>query len=183
MADLKRRLFNVLVAMSTALFAATATLWVPSYIAPSPINGPPPPGRVRLASVRGRLEWLQWPPSGTSIVGPTFVSNPDPRSAWESRFPGHVFGIGNVFSICHGPIFTFDINSTPTIVGNGLSGFLSYWAALLVFSVLPCWWLVAWQRHRRRELILAGRCLRCGYDLRATPQRCPECGLLVKPTA
>ena len=34
-----------------------------------------------------------------------------------------------------------------------------------------------WHRHRRRNRRARGQCPRCGYDLRATPGRCPECGV------
>ena len=49
-----------------------------------------------------------------------------------------------------------------------------YWVLLLATGVAPALWLRG--RLRRRGRIIGGRCARCGYDLRATPGRCPECG-------
>jgi hypothetical protein len=46
---------------------------------------------------------------------------------------------------------------------------------LLVFSVAPLYLVGARLLARRVRM---GFCLGCGYDMRATPARCPECGLV-----
>jgi hypothetical protein len=49
-----------------------------------------------------------------------------------------------------------------------------HWFLALLFAILPAFQLRAILRSRRR--LRTGLCPRCGYDLRATSDRCPECG-------
>ncbi len=49
-----------------------------------------------------------------------------------------------------------------------------HWAGLIPFVALTPFAIRRWCRIRMRRR--RGLCLQCGYDLRASPQRCPECG-------
>jgi hypothetical protein len=52
-----------------------------------------------------------------------------------------------------------------------------HWSLAALSGVLPALGLLRWVRRRRKVMReKAGRCPACGYDLRATPERCPECG-------
>ena len=51
------------------------------------------------------------------------------------------------------------------------------WMPVVPFGILPSFWLRSSMRSRRGRLRRqAGLCHSCGYDIRATPARCPECG-------
>lgn len=50
-----------------------------------------------------------------------------------------------------------------------------YWAIIVLSGILPAMWIVLKMREPKIE---GNFCASCGYDLRATPQRCPECGIV-----
>ncbi len=48
-----------------------------------------------------------------------------------------------------------------------------HWMLFITTVLLPAGQALAWATRRRRQH--KGLCAVCGYDLRATPERCPEC--------
>jgi hypothetical protein len=154
---MRRHLFNVAAALSLLLFVATAGSFVRS---------------------RGSIEWVEYASTSrwSRLVGRpvgVFVSTAQDQRAQPGfsvgrqdapavDFPGYRMVIG--FSVG-----TF--NSTSGTVRYLL---LPYWFVALVTGALPALWLLLWWRRRRTGV--PGLCAACGYDLRASAERCPECG-------
>ena len=51
------------------------------------------------------------------------------------------------------------------------------WLFAAIFGSVPAWRLLVMRRERARKK--GNLCEHCGYDLRATPAKCPECGRVV----
>jgi hypothetical protein len=83
--------------------------------------------------------------------------------------PSQSFGFGYRYDF-------FPERLAGNIGGEGVG--IPLWLPLVLFGIAPTIWLAAKLRSRRREQRRAkGLCANCGYDLRATPDHCPECGL------
>lgn len=51
------------------------------------------------------------------------------------------------------------------------------WFIALLSAIAPAVWLRGYAKRRRRRVRAArNQCVACGYDLKASPERCPECG-------
>ncbi len=79
-------------------------------------------------------------------------------------------------------VIRFAVYGPATLDGEGILGKNPIVWSLTVPMYIPSllfgvtWSCCYWPTHRRRKRKKLGLCVKCGYDLRASKDRCPECG-------
>ena len=183
----RRRLFNFLAILSLLCCLATVALWVRSYWRADAYWQRKPgemadqyfgirvmPGRVVFFSLRSPpdpsnqlKDWARHPP----VQLPSYAYWADKDRPFDSRWLKRSRFLGFGFSRYDN---TRDYASSGVEVVTLSNVWFPHWFPALLFAILPTIRLVKILRTRRRHR--AGLCPTCGYDLRATPERCPECG-------
>jgi hypothetical protein len=166
---LLRWLFAVAAAASGVLWVATAALWVWSYAAePRQQVGraTPAPAKYReVALGRGYLAVSTIEIFATPAVGAGYPYGAE-LSEWEAMGLRWRREATTIQRPGDRAVVAVASRISTVVVWLG-------WP-LLLSAALPAGWLV-WRRKLARER-RKGMCRVCGYDLRASPERCPECG-------
>jgi hypothetical protein len=192
---LPRILLNAATAVSLALFALTTIAWPISYFNSIGVDferawvAVPAhytcATRVWLGSLSvevTRWEVAQVPGWESYAYRMAEVSTMLYRTMWtrkvarEDRTPATVFGCLWWFQwqTTHSAPPYPNLTGEPPISCRRDTVEMPLWCVVLVSATLPATRL--WRRRRTRRRTQIGFCPHCGYDLRATPKRCPECG-------
>jgi hypothetical protein len=167
---MRRHLFTLCSALSLLLCVAVCVLWAQSYSYM---------GSVNWIRADGHFTWLMSEHGGLYLArgwqqGPRGADQPAVftlwlnvwRQPWEEGYgiPARRWMVVRTFTV-HPPDHREPIR---VLV-------VSDWLVASAAAVLPAAWVGRLLRRRRRRST-AGHCAHCGYDLRASPERCPECG-------
>lgn len=144
-----RGLFTAGACLSLVLLGAVVVMWAGSYSVPlrSVWRAPGTGIWIRLTHQHGTLT-AAWLPDRSPAPPPTYREFPNNAPA--------------VLGFSH----------QRAVLGGTMS--FPYWLPAAALAVAPGAWL--WISRKASRRAAAGLCPGCGYDLRATPSRCPECG-------
>jgi hypothetical protein len=180
---MKRRVSNLLAAASLVVCLGVAGLWVRSYFTRDLFLFGRAGGDGHVVqSLLGRVHWVTSFGFHSNAPG-QFLHRSDrlsPQAIWNGGTSGYPVGVRRRLGFVWQ-----DYDDYHADLHFGGSGFTThhrlvvvpYWALCAPFAIAPVGWAV--NRMRRRQRFGAGRCTKCGYDLRATPAKCPECGAAV----
>jgi hypothetical protein len=188
---MRRKLFTLAAGVSAVLCAATVVLGVRSYWYVSywdshrywNTDGLGHRDDCWVISYCGGFCWARsilwtkdagavglFPPSRHGSRADGFAGPAWPPSAWRGFLDRTYAGFGFRRSRF---VEAGDLKMT----GTSYNVAVPYWGVAALLVVTPVVWVLRFRRARTRRWRLGNaRCLACGYDLRATPERCPECG-------
>jgi hypothetical protein len=177
MRRIARHLFNTLTLLSLVLCVAASVLWARSYCLTDQVEWRNAGGWRTVYSARGHV-----------VVAVVLADSSG--QDWMFHGPRYERGLA---ARPGGSLFALDYTSSDRFTDWEWAGFqwhvrrnrrrthaiavAPFWGLAALTAVPPAFWTIRRLASRRRLARAAGLCPACGYDLRATPDRCPECGL------
>jgi hypothetical protein len=198
MKRLRRWLFNLAAFMFLAVFITAMILWIRSYwrldmFLISQFNA------WQFISNDGSFHFSRSTSYPARILNPqsnmpqiihTGPALPESDSLQFQHFsmPSNYYGSSRGilgFSRGRTASYATDGSGTPaSVVSESRSISVPAWFLAILAATLPALRMIVRVREvRSRRRAALGQCAKCGYDLRATPDRCPECGNVPKVTA
>src|SRR4051794_21547831 len=177
MRRLARQLFTLCSAISLLLCAASVTGWARSYRVSDGVEWGRGRRWVSLQCMRGHVTAMRGEREAWYApvdYGPTYL-----RDAIGSTPHDAYFNVDTGYTREASWHFAGFAHLTGPKASSRLDGMWEapLWSFALATAVLPLHLLFLRRRHRRHGRPLAQQhCPNCGYDLRASPERCPECG-------
>ena len=179
------RLLNLLRALSLLLCVAVVALWVRSdrvcdiavYFREGGWYG-------RVLSQHGRVTFQAAPHCPFSGGGLYLAHTPAPAAVGFSGAPligsdgvrWEQLTSGGLPGLISSPLYTIGGPSR-----TSANVWVPHWALAAVTAAAPTWRIASLLRSRAHARAKRGLCPSCGYDLRATPGRCAECGTAPTP--
>ena len=173
---LLRILLNVATVLSLLLCVGAVAAWVRSYRIHDFVwwSRANPRLQLALSTYRGGLFARCYTPvsGGVDKVDRMY----QPGAGWQGSSPLTYAQAGGPQSTFFNR-FGFALHHRQNIAIATRQIACPYWFIVLLTPILPSARFAGWRRRRVRRLRMRlGLCQHCGYDCRATFERCPECG-------
>src|SRR5688572_25949990 len=162
---LLRWLFNIASLLSLLICMATAVMWIRSYFVGDNWVWYERECQNCYNTIRSGRGWIRY--GWTDMSRMTGINPPSGHFTGEPAEA--VYPVNATVQFNHPfPGYRHFRNPLALLVD------VSYAIPFTISAVLPPICLLRYHRQRRRTRL--GLCKVCGYDLRASPGRCPECG-------
>ena len=178
----RSRLFNLTAASSFAAFALVSALMARSYFVQDEF------GRIFWDATSHRYGTYAFAWDQGRVFFAYYVSHIPQGESYSKYFSQAPRGIYLRLLPSHGSA-EFRFFHFESTVGGGVAvhqwnrtfrGGFAIWPLILLTALPPVGWLFFKWKAQRRDRMRQNVCKTCGYDLQASPARCPECGTTVR---